>query len=112
MLMESELYYTVPEDWLTLAEEAQISMQKEVELDVLRWEETQVSGPAKMDIRLDMEGAKQEIDSRRAAFYGMLSKISRNVADFIEQETILRYAEFKVRFKDAMMEDARRKYNK
>ena len=112
MLMGSELYYTVPEDWLTLAEEAQISMQKEVEFDVLQWEETQATGPAKMDIRLDMEGAKQEKDSRRAAFYGMLSKISRNVADFIEQETVLRYAEFKIRFKDAMMEDARRKYNK
>lgn len=112
MLMGSELYYTVPEDWLTLAEEEKLSMQKEVELNVLRWEETQAMGPDKMDIRLDMEGAKQEMDSHRAAFYGMLSKISRNVADFIEQETVLRYAEFKLRFMDEMMKDARMKYNK
>lgn len=36
-----------------------------------------------MDINLDIEGQQQEMESRKSAFYGMLSKSSRNLEEVI-----------------------------
>lgn len=112
LLMSSQLYYTIPADWVALAEEARIGMQKEGEFNALQWEESQVEGPDKMDIQLDMQGLKLEIDSRRAAFYGLLSKLSRNIENLIEQNVLTKLQPYRQMLAEEWLKDTMRKYNK
>lgn len=86
LLMSSDLYYSIPEDWSTLLEETAIRIQKEVELEGLEWKERQLNGSERLDVQNDIQGTREEIRSHNAAFYGVLSKISRNVENLIEQE--------------------------
>lgn len=112
LLMSSGLYYSIPADWVALTEEARIGMQKEGEFKALQWEEAQVNGPDKMDIQLDMQGVKQEIDSRRAAFYGLLSKLSRNIENLIEQNVITQWQPFRKMYAEEWLKDTMKNYKK
>ena len=83
LLMESPLLYSLPSDVITMGKELQLFYQQEGELNALLWERSKKSGPDLMDINLDIEGMQQQMESRRSAFYGMLSKSSRNLEDIL-----------------------------
>ena len=84
--------------------------QHEGELNALLWERTKKSGPDLMDINLDIEGQQQEMESRRSAFYGMLSKSSRNLEEVIERHLVSTYAPFRTRFAEQMLVATKKRY--
>ena len=86
--------------------------QHEGELNALLWERTKKSGPDLMDINLDIEGQQQEMESRRSAFYGMLSKSSRNLEEMIEHQLVTVYTPFRKMFAEKMLTDTKKRYGK
>lgn len=110
ILMGSHLLYSVPEDMVAMGNEIQKTYQHEGELKALQWLSGKVIGPDLMDIRLDIEGMGQQIESDRSAFYGRLSKVSRNFEEIIEAHICQCNEEFRKRFAKAMMDDARTRY--
>lgn len=109
-LLGSSLLYSLPDDIITMGNELQLMYQREGELNALLWERNKKSGPDLMDINLDIEGWQQEMESRRSAFYGMLSKISRNFEDVIEKHIIAIYDPFRKMFAEKIMADTKKKY--
>lgn len=85
--------------------------QHEGELNALLWERTKKSGPDLMDINLDIEGQQQGMESRRSAFYGMLSKASRNLEEMIEHHLVTVYDPFRRMFAEKMLSDTKKRYN-
>ena len=83
--------------------------QHEGELNALLWERTKKSGPDLMDINLDIEGQQQEMESRRSAFYGMLSKSSRNLEEMIEHHLVTVYTPFRKMFAEKMLTDTKKR---
>lgn len=110
LLMNSPLLYSFPSDILAMGKELQLMYQHEGELNALLWERTKKSGPDLMDINLDIEGQQQEMESRRSAFYGMLSKSSRNLEEVIERHLVSTYAPFRTRFAEQMLVDTKKRY--
>ena len=109
-LMGSSLLYSLPADIITMGKELQLMYQHEGELNALLWERAKKNGPDLMDINLDIEGQRQEMESRRSAFYGMLSKASRNVEEMIEHHLVAVYTPFRKKFADKMLTDTKKRY--
>ena len=109
--MDSQLLYSLPNDIITMGKELQCMYQHEGELNALLWERKKMSGPDLMDINLDIEGKQQEMESRRSAFYGILSKISRNIEETIEYHLGTAYAPFRKMFAEKMLMDIKKRYN-
>jgi len=86
MILSSSLYTKIPGDWLMAQNQALAVAQNAAQLKAAVWELEQVSGPDKLDIQNDIEGYEERVQSGRAAIAGVLFNISRNVADFIEQQ--------------------------
>ncbi len=112
LLMESTLLHSIPNDIISMWKEMQLMYQAEGELKAYQWEREKVSGPDLMDIDLDIEGKQNDMDSKRSAFYGLLSKVSRNVEERIEAHLYQTYAPFREKFAKAMMEEARKRHSK
>lgn len=111
LLMDSPLLYSLPTDIITMGKELQLMYQHEGKLNALLWERTKKNGPDLMDINLDIEGQQQEVESRRSAFYGMLSKSSRNVEEMIEHHLVTVYAPFRKMFAEKMLSDTQKRYS-
>ena len=107
LLMSSSLLYSLPTDIITMGKELQLMYQSEGELNALLWERTMKNGPDLMDINLDIEGQQQEMESRRSAFYGMLSKASRNLEEVIENHLVAAYATFRKKFAENKLADTK-----
>lgn len=105
-LMGSDVYYGLPRDWVALSNELFIEIQKECELKALQWEEDYLIGPDRMDLQLDMEGIKTAVDSHRAAFYGLLYNISRNIANYIEENVQSSYQLFREQYGNQCLKQA------
>lgn len=112
LLMESSLLHSIPNDIVSMGKEMQLMYQVEGELKAYQWKREKVTGPDLMDINLDIEGKQNEMDSKRSAFYGLLSKVSRNVEERIEAHLYQTYAPFRSEFAKAMMEEARKRLSK
>ena len=112
LLMESSLLHSIPDDIVSMGKEMQLMYQAEGELKAYQWERDKFSGPDLMDIDLDIEGKQNDMDSKRSAFYGLLSKVSRNVEERIEAHLYHTYEPFRQKFAKAMMEEARKRRNK
>ena len=95
-----------------MGKEMQRMYQAEGELKAYQWEREKVTGPDLMDIDLDIEGKQNDMDSKRSAFYGLLSKVSRNVEERIEAHLYQTYAPFRAEFAKAMMEEVRKRHSK
>ena len=111
LLMESSLLHTIPNDIISMGKEMQLMYQAEGELRAYQWERDKVSGPDLMDIDLDIEGKQNDMDSKRSAFYGLLSKVSRNVEERIEAHLYQTWAPFRQMFAKDRMEEARKRRN-
>lgn len=109
-LMGSPLLYSLPSDIITMGKELQLMYQHEGNLNALLWERNKMSGPDLMDIGLDIEGQQQEMESRCSAFYGMLSKTSRNLEDLIERHLAKVYAPFRKQYAEKMLADTKKRY--
>ncbi|MDE6993460.1 MAG: hypothetical protein K2P41_03405, partial [Lachnospiraceae bacterium] len=105
LLMDSPLLYSLPSDIITMGKELQLMYQHECTLTALLRERTKKSGSDLMDINLDIEGQQQEMESRRSAFYGMLSKVSRSLEEMIEHHLVMTYAPFRTMFAEEMRID-------
>ena len=57
-----------------------------------------------------IEGKREEIESRRAAFYGLLSKASRNLEETIEDDLKTRFAPIRTSIAETVMKEAKRLY--
>ena len=111
LLMSSDLYFSVPTDWMTLADEWRISILEETEYLVERAKEKHAVSRRQLEnAQLNMEGARDRMKSRRAAFYGMLAKISRNIADYIENDTKASFMPFQEGWMTKRMEEEFSKY--
>ena len=111
LLMSSPLLYSLPSDTMIMGNELQLMYQYEGELNALLWERTKKSGSDLMEIDLDIEGKQQEVESRRSAFYGMLSQSTRNIEELIEQHLINSYAPFRKMFAEQMLADTKKRYD-
>lgn len=107
MLLKSQLFYSLPEDIIAMGNELRLMYQCEGEIQALEWEREKLNGSDFMDNTLDIEGKREEIKSRRAAFYGLLSKASRNLEDTIEDDLKTSFAPFRTRFAETMMRAAK-----
>lgn len=94
-----------------MANELQHMYQHEGELNALIWERKKKSGPDLMEINLDIEGQKQQMESSRSAFYGMLSKASRNFEEMIEEHLTTTLAPFREIIAEEMLSRAKKRYN-
>lgn len=111
MLMKSSLFHSLPVDIVAMGNELRLMYQREAEIKALEWERGIVSGPDLMDINLDIEGKQEELESRRSAFYGLLSKASRNVEDTIEDDLKASFEKFRTMFTEAMLNKTKERYN-
>ena len=109
LLMDSSLLHSIPNDIISMGNEMLRMYQAEGELKAYQWEREYVSGPDLMDIDLDIEGKQNDMDSRRSAFYGLLSKVSRNVEDRIEAHLYQAYVPLRQEISRVMMEEARKR---
>lgn len=112
LLMESSLFSSVPQDIVSMGKELQQQYQHEGKIKALRWEREKNVGPDLMDINLDIKGQEQQMDSSRSAFYGLLSKTSRNFSEIIEQHLISVYEPFRIMFAKKILEETKKKYEK
>lgn len=110
LLMESDLLYSIPNEIISMGKEMLLMYQAEGELKAYEWERTKVSGPDLIDLDLDIEGKQNAIDSKRSAFYGLLSKVSRNVEERIEAHLNKQYAPLRQKIAKAMLEEAQKRH--
>ncbi len=112
LLMGSDLFYTIPQDVVTMGNELIRMYQNEGEITALQWEWEHVGGKDRLAVGLDIQGQQEQMDSRKAAFYGMLSKMSRNITEFIEQDLQQKIFPFRTRFADQRLRDAKARHGK
>lgn len=110
MILGSALYRTIPNDWLEAGNHAIHIAQMDAQLKAAEWELTQVSGPDILDLRMDMEGYLAQAKAGSAAFSGLLFKISRNVADFIEHNINRSLGDVRGAFDDEYLAEVMKKY--
>ena len=103
ILMGSNLLYSVPEDMIAMGNELELVYQHEAELKALQYLSKKKSGPDLMDIQLDIEGMSKEVESNLSAFYGRLSKLSRNIEETIEGNISHRLEGIRKAITDEMM---------
>ena len=94
-ILGSDLYNSVPADWRFITNKIYERMELEAKLEGLKWEKTffydnnidpynEELFISSRDIDFDIRTVNEEIANMDASFYGMLSKVSKNIADFIE----------------------------
>lgn len=105
LLMESTLFTSVPHDIISMGKELQLFYQHEGKVKALERERNKKTGPDLMDINLDIEGEEQQMDSSRSAFYGLLSKTSRNFEEIIEQYLKKVYEPFREMYAKRVLEE-------
>lgn len=110
LLMESSLINSIPDDVISMEKEMMLMYQAEGELKAYQWEREQLAGPDLMDIDLDIEGKQDAMESSRSAFYGLLSKVSRNVESRIEAHLYQKFMPFRQEFAKEMMDEARKRH--
>ena len=103
IFLGSDLLYSIPEDMIVMTNELKTSYQCEGELKALQKKGERLSGPDLMDNQLDMEGLRISMESSRSAFYGRLSKVSRNIEETIESHITQLLEVFRKRFAVEMM---------
>ncbi len=103
IFMGSNLLYSVPEDMIEMTNELKTAYKCEGELKALQKKGERLSGPDLMDNQLDIEGLRINMESSRSAFYGRLSKVSRNIEETIESHITHRLEEFRKRFANEMI---------
>ena len=108
MLMKSKLFHTLPDDILAMGNELRLMYQREAEVQSLELERDKLNGSELMDINLDIEGKREEIESRRSAFYGLLAKASRNLEETIEDDLKTSFASFKEKYIEITMRSVKR----
>ena len=104
IFLGSDLLYSIPKDMIEMTNELRIAYQCEGELKALQKKGERLSGPDLMDNQLDMEGMRIRMESSRSAFYGRLSKVSRNIEDTIESHITQCLEEIRRRFADEMIQ--------
>lgn len=94
-ILGSSLFESIPSDWSTITRIAYEKSDLQGRLEALNWEKKYLSkkkidltDPMIFDIPRDIDDeismVEEEIANRDAAFYGTLSKVSKNMADYIE----------------------------
>lgn len=127
MLLKSKLFHSLPEDIIAMGKELSQIYLGEAEVHALEWEREQVKGlnnPVQlrdlMEVSLEMDlndinyaiGRKrEEVESRRSAFYGRLSKVSRNLEETIEDDLKTRFASIRTSLIEKRMKDAKETYS-
>lgn len=110
MLLESPLYFKIPDEWLEAQKQAFIVAQNDVQLKTAAWELEQVFGPDRLDIQNDIEGYEERAQSGKAAMAGLLFNISRNMAGFIEQQIVYKAKLFREKYEAEYAEEIRKRY--
>ncbi len=120
-ILESDLYNSVPADWRFITHRVYEKMELEAQLEGLEWEKSFFSDnnidPFNKDIVLgprdiddEIKTVKEEIANIDAAFYGMLSKVSKNISDFIELNARGHYERFREETIEARLKMIKRSY--
>lgn len=112
MILASPLYSKIPGEWLVAQKQALAVAQNDVQLKAAAWELEQVSGPDRLDIQNDIEGYEERAQSGRAAMAGLLFNISRNMADFIEQQIVFKAKLFSEEYEAKYMEKVWKRYGR
>lgn len=107
MILESPLYFKIPDEWLEAQKQAFVVAQNNVHAKIAARQLEQVSGPDRLDIQNDMEGYEERAQSGRAAMAGMLFNISRNMAGFIEQQIMYKSKLFSEKYEAKYTEEIR-----
>lgn len=107
-IMDSPLFDLVYKDWRFITYSAYDKIDLEARLAALEWEKKYLSdkginpldddifeNPRDLDYEITI--VQEEIANKDAAFYGMLSKVSKNFADFLENNAKAHYDAFRER---------------
>lgn len=76
----------MPEDIIAVGNELRLMYQREAEVQMPEWKRGKLEGFDLMDINLDIDEKREEVESKRAAFYGLLSKVSGYLEETIEDD--------------------------
>lgn len=101
-IMDSPLFDSVYKDWGVITYSAYDKIGLEARLAALEWEKKYFAGKGinplddeifdfPRDLDHEIVTVKEEIANKEAAFYGMLSKVSKNFADFLETNAKAHY---------------------
>lgn len=91
----SDLFYSIPKDYLTLQGQLITEVRKTVKYAGKKWEKENFPNDVDSGINYQIEELKEEIDSSRAAFYGMIAKMSRDMANYFETQVRIGFEEYK-----------------
>ena len=94
-ILDSELYESIPHDWCVVKNSISKKMDSEGKLEGLKWakkylQEKNINSndiemfDSPIDIDREIDSLEEDISLTEASFYGTLSKMSKNFADFTE----------------------------
>ena len=83
-LLSSGLFYSIPEDYLTMRNELTTYYELSAVLSVEKWKRDHVVNKEEVDSWNSIEGLEEQMRSSRSSFYGMLSKVSRDIENYFE----------------------------
>ena len=120
-ILESDLYNSLPADWRFITNRIHERMELEAQLEGLKWEKTFLSDNnidpfneelflSPRDIDTEIDAVNEKIANMDAAFYGMLSKVSKNIADFIERNARGHYEQFREESIETRLKIVKRSY--
>ena len=101
-IMDSPLFDSVYKDWRFITYSTYDKIDLEARLAALEWEKKYLSDKGinpldyevfdnPRDLDYEVATVQEEIANKEAAFYGMLSKVSKNFADFLESNAKAHY---------------------
>lgn len=110
MILSSRLFESIPSEWLEAANHAINVGRLDAQIKAITWEMDKVSGPDKLDLQLDTQGYVEQARAESAAFSGLLFKISRNLADYIENDINYKLTEVRGAFEKGFLSEVMKKY--
>ena len=101
-IMDSPLFDSVYKDWEFITYSVYDKIGLEARLAALEWEKKYLSDKGinplddeifdfPRDLDYEIATVQEKIANKEAAFYGMLSKVSKNIADFLESNAKAHY---------------------
>lgn len=112
MILESVLFSNIPDKWLEVGNHALLVAQMHAQLKAASLEMEYVSGPDILDLQNDIEGYENQLKAGSAAIEGILFNISRNIANFIEEQVSERVKPFQEKCEIAFVEEVKKRYNR
>lgn len=112
MVLESVLFSNIPDKWLEVGKHALSVAKMHAQKKAALLEMEYVSGPDILDLQNDIEGYENQIKEGSAAIEGILFNISRNIANFIENQVNERVKPFQEKCEIEFVEDVKKRYNR